>query len=201
MLRDQFHIPHISTGDMLREHIQAGDVIGRRVHNLMKAGRLVPDELVNALVFLRIEDPDCDNGFILDGYPRTVEQAEVMHPRLAKAGFAPVVIHLKVDYNRIVARLSGRRQCPVCGTLYSLATNPPRHDDTCDLDGARLIVREDDRESVIRERLEAYDALTRPVLEFFARTGEPFYEITGDDASPQTILGRICELLTTAAAK
>lgn len=183
---------------MLREHIQAGDSIGQRVRALMKAGRLVPDSLVNALVQLRIEAPDCQRGFILDGYPRTVQQAEVMGRRLAEAGFTSVVIHLKVDYNKLVARLSGRRQCPFCGTLYNLSTNPPKNDETCDLDGTRLVVREDDRESVIRERLDAYEALTRPVLDHFQQTGNRFYAVIADDATPDGILQRICGLLAEA---
>lgn len=197
LLREKLQIPHISTGDMLREHIQAGDWIGQKVRSLMRAGHLVPDSLVNALVQLRIENPDCDHGFILDGYPRTVQQAEVMGRRLGEAGVVPLVIHLKVDYNRLVARLSGRRQCPMCGTLYNLSTNPPKIADTCDLDGSRLAIREDDRESVIRERLEAYDAQTRPVLEYFQTSGGAFFAVEADDGSPNVILQRICSLLAS----
>lgn len=190
--------PHISTGDMLREHMHAGDIIGQQIQGLMRSGRLVPDRLVNALVELRIKQPDCANGFILDGYPRTTPQAKVMEEMLAELGFGQVVIHLKVDYNRLVVRLSGRRQCPLCGTLYSLSTNPPKIPDICDLDGARLVVREDDRPEVIRERLDAYERQTRPVLEFFRQSGKQFYEVEASDAPPPVILERILELLAAA---
>ncbi len=184
--------PHISTGDMLRAHIEAGDEIGIEVQCLMKSGHLVPDDLVNRLVEQRLKQPDTRNGVILDGYPRTVAQASETRRVLALGGLLPVVLHLVVDYDRIVARLSGRRQCPVCGTLYSLSTNPPKVPGVCDLDGATLVTREDDREEVIRERLGEYDRQTRPILEFFSRVGVKVAEVNGADADPATISQRIC---------
>src|SRR5579884_1655970 len=111
--------PHISTGDMLRTHIEAGDQIGRETKRLIKTGKLVSDEIVNQLVEERLQDPDCQGGIILDGYPRTLNQASVLLGLMGRFGFQPGVVHLIVDCDRIVARLSGRRQCPVCGTLYS----------------------------------------------------------------------------------
>ena len=197
-LKDRLGIPHISTGDMLRERIASGDPLGQRVKDLMQAGRLVPDDVVNQLVDDRISLPDCARGFILDGYPRTLLQAEVLHVRLQDRGFPPVVIHLKVDYTRIISRIAGRRQCPVCGTLYSLTSNPPRQPDICDREGARLIIREDDKESVIRERLEGYDRQTRPLLEYFATSGVLVHEVDGSDGSPSEILDRICNVLSLA---
>jgi adenylate kinase len=187
--------PHISTGDMLRKHIEAEDEIGREVHALMKSGRLVSDELVNRLVELRIQEPDCRQGFILDGYPRTVNQATALRCLLTCDGFVPIVVHLLVDHDKVVARLSGRRQCPVCGTLYSLATNPPRVPGICDLDGAALVTREDDRESVIRERLTQYARETRPILDNFRQAGVKMFEIQGGDATPEEISRTICERL------
>jgi len=195
LLRDCLHIPHISTGDMLRERIAAADPLGTEVRELMGAGRLVPDEVVNRLVEERIAQPDCRNGFILDGYPRTIAQAEVMTGRQQRLGYTPVVIHLKVDYNVIVARLTGRRQCPQCGTLYNLASHPPKNAGSCDLDGTALVIREDDREEVIRERLEAYERQTRPLLEYFARNGSAFFEVEGTYEKPQVIMQRICALM------
>ncbi|MBV8895015.1 MAG: nucleoside monophosphate kinase, partial [Acidobacteriaceae bacterium] len=153
--------PHISTGDMLRRHIEAGDAIGQDSQGLIRAGRLVPDEMVNQLVKERLAEADCQAGLILDGYPRTLNQAKVLLDLLGTYGFRPAVVHLVVDRERIVRRLSGRRICPVCGTLYSLKTNPPKVSGICDLDGAQLVTREDDRESVIRERLAQYETQTR----------------------------------------
>ncbi len=180
---------------MLRKHIKDGDHIGIEMREVMKAGKLVPDELVNRLVEARIQQPDCRNGFILDGYPRTVNQAKVLQTLAERYKMDPSVVHLMVDYEKLVARLSGRRQCPVCGTLYSLATNPPRSPGICDLDGAVLVTREDDREPVIRERLAQYDMATRPVLDYFRETGVAMLEIEGACAAPDAIADGICQKL------
>jgi adenylate kinase len=187
--------PHISTGDMLRQHIASGDEIGLQSRDVMKAGRLVPDELVNRLVEERIQQPDCRNGFILDGYPRTVNQATMLCRMAAQFGVDTSVVHLLVDYEKLVARLSGRRQCPVCGTLYSQKTNPPKVAGVCDRDGAVLVTREDDREEVIRERLRQYELETRPVLEYFRQAGVPMVEIEGAGAAPEVIAADICSNL------
>jgi adenylate kinase len=197
LLREHLQFPHISTGDMLRDSIASQEPLGMRVRELMSAGRLVPDEVVNQLVEARITRPDCRNGFILDGYPRTIAQAEVMTGRVEALGYVPVVVHLQVDYNVIVARLTGRRQCPQCGSLYNLVSSSPKLADRCDLDGAVLVVREDDRESVIRERLEAYERQTRPLLDYFAANGHAFLEVEGTSETPQVILNRIRGLLAT----
>jgi adenylate kinase len=183
---------------MLRTHIDLGDDIGRGTAGLIKSGKLVSDELVNDLVKARLGEPDCQSGVILDGYPRTLNQAGVLLSLTDDYGFRPGVIHLMVDYDKIVARLSGRRQCPVCGTLYSLKTNPPKVAGICDLDGTVLITREDDRESVIRERLEQYESQTRPLLRYFQDAGVPVFEIRGAGATPEQISQRICESLTSA---
>lgn len=195
LLKESLAVPHISTGDMLRDRIATGDPLGREVQSLMQSGRLVPDAAVNRLVEDRISEADCCGGFILDGYPRTIAQAQVLEAQLQRRGFQPVVIHLKVDYTKIITRIAGRRQCAVCGTLYNLTSHPPKQPELCDLDGARLVVREDDRETVVRERLEAYDRQTRPLLEYFAATGKPFHEVDGNQGSPDAILGRVRGLL------
>jgi len=195
LLKAALGVPHISTGDMLRERIASGDALGLEVKEIMQAGRLVPDEAVNRLVADRIAQPDCRRGFILDGYPRTLPQAEQLDRLLGGRGYRHLVIHLKVDYTKVIARIAGRRVCPVCGTLYSLTSNPPRQPDVCDRDGARLVIRDDDRESVIRERLEAYERLTRPLLDFYRDRGSPLYEVDGSDGSPEEIFDRIRGLL------
>jgi adenylate kinase len=183
---------------MLRTHIALGDRIGQESERLIKSGRLVPDELVNELIQERLQEPDTRSGIILDGYPRTTNQAEVLLGFLPVYGFRPAVVHLMVDYEIIVARLSGRRQCPVCGTLYSLTTKPPKNAGICDLDGTPLVTREDDRESVIRERLEQYEVQTRPLLEFFEKTSVPMIEVAAANAAPQEISLHILGSLTAA---
>lgn len=192
MLKDDLGIAHISTGDMLRERVALGDRLGKRVAALMQAGTLVPDQAVNRMVEDRIAEDDCKNGFILDGYPRTVSQAQWLAQRLAGERVRPMVIHLEVDYNVIVARIAGRRQCPVCGTLYNLATDPNRV--ACDLEGARLEIRDDDREDVVRERLRAYDRQTAPVLAFFKEAGYPCWDVIGG-AAPEVIAAQVEDLI------
>lgn len=195
LLKAAMGIPHISTGDMLRERIASGDELGLQVKDLMQAGRLVPDEAVNRLVADRIAQPDCRRGFILDGYPRTLVQAAALDGLLRERGYRHLVIHLKVDYTKVIARIAGRRVCPVCGTLYSLTSNPPRQPEVCDLDGARLVIRDDDRESVIRERLEAYERQTSPLLDYYRSRRSEVHEVDGSGGSPEEIFERIRSLL------
>jgi adenylate kinase len=197
LLRRYLNVPHISTGDMLRTHIDSGDDIGEQTRGLLKSGKLVSDDLVNQLVEARIEEPDCRSGIILDGYPRTVNQAAVLLEMMQHHGFKPAVIHLMVDYEKIVARLTGRRQCPVCGTLYSVTTHPSKVVGVCDLDGATLVPRDDDREPVIRERLNQYDMQTRPLLNYFRQAGVPVIEVDGAAASPRKIMRQIYDSLAS----
>ena len=184
-------IPQISTGDMLRTHIKAQDAIGRAIQERMAAGSLVSDELVNQLVFERINQPDARRGFILDGYPRTPAQAEEMMRLLGQRGAGEVVIHLVVDYNVIISRMSGRRVCPKCGTLYNVHSRPPKVDGLCDLDGERLVIRDDDKESVVRQRLEQYERQTQPLIEFFRKTSERLIEVDASNATPEAVFERV----------
>ena len=186
---------HVSTGDMLREHDSRQTDLGKTIAEMMRTGNLIPDEIVNTLVDQRILQPDCRDGFILDGYPRTVAQAELLVRTLADRGVSPVVIHLKVDYNIIVARLAGRRLCSHCGQLYSVASNAPIVTETCDYCGGKLITREDDKPDVIWNRLKAYDNQTWPVLEFLKNAGYPAHELAGSDGPPQQIAARVEELV------
>jgi adenylate kinase len=195
MLSECLSIPHISTGDMLRDRIRNCGGARNRLAATMHSGALVSDELVNRMVEERLALPDAVNGFILDGYPRTLAQAEHLGEWLSGRGASELVIHLAVDYNVIIARLTGRRQCPRCGTLYNLASQPPRVDGLCDRDGETLIVREDDREPVIRERLDAYDRQTRPVLDYYRAAGRPIVEVDGSYDPPERISEQICVAL------
>ena len=198
LLVEGLGIPQISSGDMLREHIQTGDAIGLRVRELMRAGSLVSDELVNSLVEDRLSNHDTDRGFILDGYPRTLRQADAMSALLDRLGIGQLVIHLVVDYNVIIARISGRRQCPTCGTLYNATSKPPKVAGVCDVDGLALIVREDDRESVVRERLAAYEEKTRPLLDYFRQTGRRIVEIDSSTLKPEGVFEKILEQVHAA---
>ena len=197
MLCQALGIPHISTGDMLRDSIRQGNEVGRAAAEKMHAGALVSDDVVNRMVEERLARPDALEGFILDGYPRTLAQARHLAGWMDSRGIREVVIHLAVDYNVIIARLTGRRQCPRCGTLYNLATQPPRVDGLCDLDGETLVIRDDDREEVIRGRLEAYDLETRPVLEYYRAAGRNVIVVDGSSDPPETVFRKICQAMET----
>lgn len=195
LLAERLGVPHISTGDILREHVAAGDELGRRAQAFISAGQLVPDELVNEIIQERLSRSDCAEGCILDGYPRTLNQAGMLDELLKRRGLRAVVVNLAVDYNVIVARITARRQCPACGASYNLLTNPPRQDEICDRDGAALVRREDDSEELIRRRLETYERQTLPLLEYYRRSADRFYEVAADTGTPQEIAGRIMELI------
>jgi len=194
-------IPQISTGDMLREHIQAGDPLGQEISGVMHTGALVADEKVNALVEERLARPDCAHGFILDGYPRTRQQAEKLVRWLCSRGIDELVIHLLVDYNSLITRLTGRRQCPQCGTLYNLFSKPPKVDEVCDLDGTKLVIRADDSAAVIRERLDAYERQTRPLIEFFRQKRRRLLEIDAGSDPPQELVRKICRAIPEDARR
>lgn len=185
-------IPAISTGDMLRAEIQAGTKLGEAAR-AMASGGLVSDDLVNAMLAQRVAQPDCRNGFLLDGYPRTVEQAGFLDRLIAERGLPkPIILHLDVPADALVGRLTSRRQCPVCGKIYNLLHQPPRKAGVCDDDGATLITRKDDQEDVVRDRLRTYEELTRPVLAHYQDRN--YHQIRGD-RSPGYIFEEITGIL------
>lgn len=187
LLTECLGIPHVSTGEMLREGVRLGRGITPKTAAKMQAGILVKDEVVDAMVRDRLSRPDAANGFVLDGYPRTLVQAEHLADWLKEREIREVVIHLAVDYNIIIARLTGRRECPRCGTPYNVVLRPPKVDELCDLDGEKLVRREDDREEVIRARLNAYEQQTRPVLDYFRNAGHRVVEVNGSNDSPEVV--------------
>ena len=191
LLRQSLGWAHISTGDMLRAHMAAGDALGKEIAAVMQSGGLVSDETVNRMVEERIEEEDCKEGFILDGFPRTVSQAVLLRDLLAARHIQTVVVYLKVDYNAIISRIAGRRQCPSCGTLYSVTSNAPTIVEVCDYDGSKLVARDDDRPEVVEQRLKAYELQTAPVLAYLRQVGYPVEDIVGEGASPQVIARRI----------
>ena len=167
-LAERFHIPAISTGEMFRAECKAGTELGKAACSILSRGGLVSDELVNGIVANRIARPDCKEGFLLDGYPRTVPQAIWFSALLRDRRLpTPVVIHLDVPDEALVTRLTARRQCPQCKHIYNAVLQPPKVAGVCDVDGAALFTREDDREDVVRQRLRAYDELTGPILKWF----------------------------------
>ena len=167
-LAERFHIPAISTGEMFRAECKAGTELGKAACSILASGGLVSDELVNGIVASRIARDDCKDGFLLDGYPRTVPQAIAFCALLRERGLPlPVVIHLDVPDEALVTRLTARRQCPECKHIYNALLQPPQITGLCDRDGAALVTRDDDCEEVIRRRLRAYDELTGPILKWY----------------------------------
>jgi adenylate kinase len=171
-LMARYGIPQISTGDILRQAVKNGTELGKQAGPLMAEGKLVPDGLVLGIVKERLLEADAAAGFILDGFPRTIAQAERLEQALAAHGRKlDAVISLEVPIETLVERISGRRSCPRDGSVYHIVQNPPRRDGYCDLCGAGLVQREDDREDRVRTRMEAYEASTAPLKDFYARRG------------------------------
>ena len=187
-------IPHISTGDIFRENVRKQTPLGQQAKIVMDAGGLVGDDIVNAMVRERLSSDDCRRGFLLDGYPRTLPQAESLRSYLEERGLPqPIVVSLRVSYNTVVQRLSGRRVCPVCSRTYNLSSQPPARDGICDSDGAPLQQRSDDREEAIRKRLAAYEAETAPLVDFYKKNGR-FFDVNADQ-SPEEISLALTRLL------
>ncbi len=167
-----YQVPHLSTGDMFRDHVGRGTPLGLQAKPIMERGELVPDEIVLGMVEERISRPDCSNGFVFDGFPRTLPQAEKLDGLLRGHHFGrPLVLHFAVDSDRLVKRLTGRRTCSAGGEIYNIYDRPPKVPGRCDNDGGELIQRADDREEVIRERLTQYERQTRPLVGYYRRQG------------------------------
>jgi adenylate kinase len=179
MVSSWLGVPAISTGDLLRTEVEARTALGSAAAEIMEAGGLVGDGLVNAMLVRRIEHSDCAQGFLLDGFPRTVSQAGFLDNYLTSRKLpSGKIIYLKVEHHTLVERMSARRQCPVCGRIYNLVHQPPRSKGICDSDGTVLIRRKDDHQSIIRQRLREYDELTGPVLRYYP--GPRVHSIDGD---------------------
>ena len=171
-LAKRYGVPHLSTGDMLREHVGKGTPLGKEAKPIMERGDLVPDSLVLKMVRERIERPDCSHGFVFDGFPRTVAQAKYLGELLKQHGFKrPFVIHLVIDPSVLMRRLTGRRTCKMGGEIYNIYDRPPRASGVCDADGGELMQRPDDREEVIGPRLQAYEKQTAPLAAYYRRLG------------------------------
>ena len=185
VLAGRFAIPHLSTGDMLREHVANATVLGLKAKPIMERGDLVPDSLVLKMVRERIERPDCQHGFVFDGFPRTVAQAKYLGEMLRLHGFKqPFVIHLVIGHTLLIRRLTGRRTCKVGGEIYNIYDRPPKVEGICDNDGGELVQRPDDREEVIRQRLLAYERQTSPLVNYYRRLGF-LHEIDASKSVPE----------------
>ena len=166
LLEKELRVPHISSGDLLRQSSATGSEGGREAKECMDRGQLVPDDLVIGLIKARVAQPDCHQGFVLDGFPRNPAQAEKLREVLDRQG-VDHVIALEVPVQTIVGRLSGRRTCRACGKLYHVSFNPPSIEGRCDACGGELFVRDDDRESTVRERLDVYNRQTEPLIGYY----------------------------------
>ena len=195
-LAQLLRIPQISTGTILRDHVRRGTELGHQVQQIMESGGLVPDDLMCELITRRISQSDCAAGFILDGFPRNVAQARALDLELPKLTPGPqlTAISLTVKEQDLLKRVSGRRICPVDGSIYNVYTRPPKVEGICDLDGAALIFRPDDREETVRERFRIYQQQTSPLVEFYRSTHR--LHLVDGNSSVDSVTKTILDLLT-----
>lgn len=185
------HIPAISTGEMIRAEIKAGTPLGRIAAGVTITGGLLSDELVNQIVASRLNQSDCANGFLLDGYPRSLDQAEFLRYLLSSRGLPqPAVIHIDVPFELLIARTCLRRFCPKCGHIFNLQSHPPKAENTCDHCGEGLQQRADDCEDTVKNRLQAYERTTAPLIDYYSR--QDYHRVPGTGAPDdvfQAIMG------------
>lgn len=190
-LGSDLEVPHIATGDMLRSEVDEGTELGRRAKSFMDEGELVPDEVVVQLAVRRLAQPDAADGWILDGFPRNLSQARGLDEEL-KGRSVDLVLALDVPIEEIIERVSGRRVCSR-GHVYHVKRDPPRHNDICDEDGERLFQRDDDKEEVVRHRVEIYEHETHPLLELY--DGRSLLRRVNGTGSPQEVYRRVADML------
>ena len=172
MIASKYQIPHISTGDIFRANIKNGTELGKKAKSYMDQGLLVPDDLTVDLVIDRLANDDCKNGYILDGFPRTIPQAEALDAALAKLGEKmDYAIDVDVPDENIVSRMSGRRACTGCGATYHIVYNPSKKGDCCEVCGEKLILRDDDKPETVQKRLNVYHEQTQPLIDYYTKQG------------------------------
>lgn len=192
-MSEALKIPHISTGDMLREALRDQTELGKKAKSYMEAGTLVPDELVDEMVAERVGRDDCSRGFILDGYPRTIHQAWFLQSLLQKSGAKLLSVGVEVADEMLIGRLSSRWTCPECGKMFNALLDPSKANGQCDACGARLTKRKDDTAEVVAERLQVYHTMTQPLLEHYRNLGS-YFRVDGErpvDDIFTTIIGLI----------
>ena len=172
MIAEKYGLPHISTGDIFRANIKNGTELGKEAKEYMDKGLLVPDELTVRLLLDRVAKDDCRNGYVLDGFPRTIPQAEVLDAELAKLGEkVDYAINVDVPDENIVNRMSGRRACLSCGATYHIVSIPPKKEGICDVCGSELVLRDDDRPETVQKRLTVYHEQTQPLIDYYKAAG------------------------------
>ena len=172
MIADKYGVPHISTGDIFRANIKNGTELGMEAKKYMDQGLLVPDELTVRILLDRVAQDDCKNGYVLDGFPRTIPQAEVLDSELTKLGdHIDYAINVDVPDENIVKRMSGRRACLTCGATYHIQHVPPKKEGICDVCGSELVLRDDDKPETVKNRLNVYHEQTQPLIDFYTEKG------------------------------
>ena len=172
MIADKYGIPHVSTGDIFRANIKEGTPLGKEAKGYMDKGQLVPDELTVRILFDRVADDDCKNGYVLDGFPRTIPQAEVLDKALTERGDkVDFAINVDVPDENIVKRMGGRRACVTCGATYHIEHVPPKKEGICDKCGSELILRDDDKPETVQKRLSVYHEQTQPLIDYYTNKG------------------------------
>jgi adenylate kinase len=172
MISEKYGIPHISTGDIFRANIKAGTELGNKAKSYMDKGALVPDEITIGMLMNRIGEKDCDGGYVLDGFPRTIPQAESLTKVLkAAGGEVDFAVNIDVPDDHIINRMGGRRACTNCGATYHVKFNPPKTEGICDVCGSRLVQRDDDRPETVKNRLSVYHAQTQPLIVYYRKAG------------------------------
>jgi adenylate kinase len=196
-LAKKYRVPHLSTGDMLRENIALGNALGERAKPLMARGELVPDSIILKMVAERIERPDCSFGFVFDGFPRTVAQAQWLGELLRQHGLKqPVVVHFVIDPALLMRRITGRRMCKTGDEIYNIYDRPPKVPGICDADGGELVQRPDDREEIVAPRLEAYGKMTAPLAAYYRRLGR--LEDVDASQSVEQVTKRVLDIVNKA---
>lgn len=184
VLKDRYGFAHLSTGDILRENVKDGTPLGKTARQYMDTGRLVPDDVIIAMMEERLWKPDCGRGFILDGFPRTVPQAEALDRLLVKMGITlDGVILFEIPRQLVIDRLTGRRVCGSCGEIYNVNYKSPKVPEVCDRCGGELIQRDDDREEVVVRRLEVYEKQTAPLIRYYEEKGQLVRVDAGQEGS------------------
>ena len=193
-IAEKYQIPHISTGDIFRANIKEGTELGKKAKSYMDQGQLVPDKLTLELIMDRFQNPDCANGYVLDGFPRTIPQAEALTEALAKKGETiDYAINVEVPDENIINRMGGRRACLACGATYHIVYAPTKVEGVCDRCGEKLVLRDDDKPETVKNRLNVYHAQTQPLIEYYTKQGK-LAEVDGTQ-SMEDVFNAIVKIL------
>ena len=193
-IADKYQIPHISTGDIFRANIKEGTELGKKAKSYMDQGQLVPDELTLELIMDRFQNPDCKDGYVLDGFPRTIPQAEALTKALAKKGETiDYAINVEVPDENIINRMGGRRACLGCGSTYHIVYAPTKTEGICDRCGEKLVLRDDDKPETVKNRLNVYHNQTQPLIDYYTKQGK-LAEVDGT-MGMEDVFGAIVKIL------